>query len=227
MAKISARRKDPLKQDEVLTFAQRLVERLQAHRKPVLAAVVCLAVLLAGAGTFRYWQASRREAAAAALAAVRPKLEGEAPNQEALKDLDRIVSRYRGQPAAREAALYRANLLYRLGRYEDAVKAYRDLLADPTLRKEPGMEALVMESLSYCYEGMGNYGEAARVLQPLVEKTSGAFQSDLTRRLAWLWDRAGNPREARKYWEKLLERPPSPALVPYLQEKLAAAPPEN
>ncbi|MBW1992584.1 MAG: tetratricopeptide repeat protein [Deltaproteobacteria bacterium] len=75
--------------------------------------------------------------------------------------------------------------------------------------------------MSYCYEGLGKYGDAARVLKPLTETAADPFQGELLRRLAWLYEKAGNQQEARKCWQKLAERPPSPALVPYLQEKLA------
>ncbi len=177
MAKISVRRKTPLKQDEVLTLAQRLFRLAKVHRKPLILAGMCLALILGGTGIFKYWQKSRRDAAAAALAEVRPKLDGQALTQEALKDLDKIVSRYRSLPAGREAALYRAHLLYQLSKYEEAAKAYEDLLADPAIRKEPGLVALVTESLSYCYEGLGNYAEAEKCFNLWWTAPPGPFKS--------------------------------------------------
>ncbi len=220
------RRRDPLKEDEVLTFAQQVLELIKRYRTYVIIVVSGVVLAFAGSAAYQYWQKNRRDSAAAALTALRPKLEQPADAPEALKSLDKIISQYGGAPAAREAALHRAHLLYQLKKYEDAAKAYNELLADPAVQQEPGTSTLVTESLSYCYEGVGKYGEAAKVLQPLVEKTSGSFQSDLTRRLAWLYDQAGNRQEANKYWAKLLEKPPSPAIVPYLKEKLADAGPE-
>ena len=227
MAKLSTRRRDPLKEDEVLTFAQNILELVKRYQTYVIIGVAGVVFAFAGTAMYQYWQKNRRDAAASALAAVRPKLDQPADAPEALKSLDNLISRYSGAPAAREATLHRAHLLYQLNRYEDAAKAYNDLLADPTVQKEPGTSALVTESLSYCYEGLGKYAEAAKVLQPLAEKTSGSFQADLRRRLAWLYDKAGNRQEANKYWAKLLEKPPSPAIVPYLKEKLADAGPET
>jgi cytochrome c-type biogenesis protein CcmH/NrfG len=43
------------------------------------------------------------------------------------------------------------------------------------------------------------------------------------RRLALLYEQAKEPKEAAVYWRKLLDQPPDAAMVPYLQEKLAAA----
>lgn len=221
------RRRDPLKEDEVLTFAQQVLEFVKRYQTYVIIGVAGVSLVFAGSALYQYWQKSRRDAAVAALIAVRPQLNQPSDATGALKSLDQIVSQYRGTPAAREAALHRAHLLYQLNKYEDAAKAYDELLADPAVQDEPGTRTLVAESLSYCYEGLGKYAEAAKVIQPLVEKTSGSFQADLTRRLAWLYDKAGNHQEAKKYWTKLMEKPPSPAIVPYLKEKLADAAPEG
>ncbi len=217
------RRRDPLKQDEVLTFAQQTLEFVKRYQKFVVIGVAGVAILFAGVGIAKYWQKSRRDAAAGALAEVRPQLNRPDNAEKALTALNKIIQEYGRVPAAREAALHRAHLLYQLNKYEQAAQAYKELLADPAIQSDPGMRTLVTESLSYCYEGLGNYAEAAKVLQPLVEKTPGPFQGDLTRRLAWLYDKAGKHQEANKYWKKLLEKPPTPALVPYLKEKLADA----
>ncbi len=83
--------------------------------------------------------------------------------------------------------------------------------------------SLVTESLSYCYEGLGNFKKAAEVLKPAAEQADGPLKTEIMRRLAMLYDKAKEPKEAAVYWRKLLEKPPDAALVPYLQEKLAAA----
>jgi tetratricopeptide (TPR) repeat protein len=113
----------------------------------------------------------------------------------------------------------RANLLYGLRQYGEAAKAYESLLDG----RDPGWDTLVNESLSYCYEGMGDFKKAAGVLKPVAEQTSGRLQSEVRRRLALLYEQAQEPQEAAVYWRKLLDQPPDAALAPYFQEKLAAA----
>jgi predicted negative regulator of RcsB-dependent stress response len=226
MAKFSTRRRDPLKEDEVISFAQRLIELAKLYQKWIVVGVIGAGVIAGGTMSFKYWQKSRRDAAAAALVEVRPQLDRPEDADKALASLDKIVTQYGSAPAAREAALYRAHLLYQANNYDKAAKAYKELLNDPDLQNEPGMRSLITESLSYCYEGLGNYAEAAGMLQPLVETTTGPFQGELTRRLAWLYDKAGNHQEANKYWVKLAEKPPTPAMLPYLKEKLADAAPD-
>jgi len=164
-------------------------------------------------------QERREDRAVAALALVTPKADLKAPAAAAAEALEKFVNEYAGTRAAREAQLTRANLLYRLARYGDAAKAYESLLDG----RDPGWDTLVNESLSYCYAGMGNFKKAAEVLKPVAEQISGPLKSEVMRRLAMLYEQAKEPKEAVVYWRKLLDQPPDAAMVPYLQEKLAAA----
>jgi predicted negative regulator of RcsB-dependent stress response len=220
MAKITPRRRSALDNpEEVLNLAQRLLERVKPYAKWLVLAGVVIAVGLGAWGVTARMQESRQEKAAAALAQVTPTADLKAPDAAAAKALEKFVNEYAGTRAARDAQLMRANLLYGLGQYAEAAKAYESLLDG----REPGWDTLVNESLSYCYEGMGNFKKAAEVLKPVAEQSSDPLKSEVMRRLAMLYEQAKEPKEAAAYWAKLLDRPPDPALVPYLREKLAAA----
>jgi predicted negative regulator of RcsB-dependent stress response len=220
MAKITPRRKVALDRPEgMLNLVQGLLEPVKPYAKwlGLGAAVVVVAL---GAWTIHArMQESRETKAAAALAVMAPKVSLTAPDATAVKDLDRFVQEYAGTRAAREAQLMRANLLYGLGRYGEAAQAYESLLDG----RDPGWDTLVTESLSYCYEGMGNYKKAAQVLKPVAEQTYGPLQSEVMQRLALLYEKAQEPKEAAVYWRKLLDQLPNAALVSFFQEKLAAA----
>ena len=220
MAKVTSRRRSALDNpEEVLNLAQRLLEQVKPYAKWLILGVVVIAVGLGGWGVNAMMQERRQEKAGAALALVTPKADLKAPDAAAAKALEKFVNEYAGTRAAREAQLTRANLLYKLGQYGEAAKAYESLLDT----RDPGWDILVNESLSYCYEGMGNVKKAAEVLKPLAEQVSGPLKNEVLRRLAILFEQAKEPQEAAVYWRKLLDHPPNPALVPYLQEKLAAA----
>ena len=220
MAKLTPRRRVALDNpEEVLNLAQRLLERLKPYAKWLGLGVVVIAVGLSAWGINSMMKERRQEKAAAALSLVSPKADIKAPDAAAAKALEKFVNEYAGTRVAREAQLLRANLLYKLDQYGEAAKAYESLLDG----RDPGWETLVNESLSYCYEGTGNFKKAAEVLKPVAEQISGPLKSEVMRRLAMLYEQAQEPREAAIYWRKLLEKPPDAALVPYLQEKLAAA----
>jgi lipopolysaccharide biosynthesis regulator YciM len=220
MAKISSRRKVTLDNpEEVLNLAQRLMERVKPYAKWVVVAGVVIAVGLGAWGVNVRLQASREEKALAALSLVTPKADLKAPDAAAAQALGKFINEHAGTRAAREAQLLRANLLYQLAQYGEAAKAYESLLDG----RDPGWDTLVQESLSYCYEGMGNFKKAAEVLKPVAEQISGPMNTEVMHRMAMLYEQAKEPKEAAIYWRKLLDQPPDAALVPYLQEKLAAA----
>jgi predicted negative regulator of RcsB-dependent stress response len=220
MAKITSGRRSALDNpEEVLNMAQRLLERVRPYAKWLVLAGVVIAVGLSAWGINSMIKERRQEKAAAALALVTPKADLKAPDAAAAKALEKFVNEYAGTRAARDAQLVRANLLYGLGQYAEAAKAYESLLDG----RDPGWDNLVNESLSYCYEGMGNFKKAAEVLKPVAEQSSAPLRSEVMRRLAMLYEQAKEPKEAAAYWAKLLDRPPDPDMVPYLREKLAAA----
>ena len=220
MAKITPRRRPALDSpEEVYSLAHRLLERLKPYATWLVVAGVVVVVGLGAWGVKVRMQASQEEKAVAALSLVAPKVDLNVPAAADAKVLEQFVKEYGGSRAAREAQLLRANLLYRLTQYGEAAKAYESLLDG----RDPGWDTLVSESLSYCYEGMGNFKKAAEVLKPVAEQVSGPLKSEVRRRLAMLYEQAKEPKEAAVYWRKLLDQPPDAALVPYLQEKLAAA----
>ena len=220
MAKITPRRRPALDNpEEVYTLAQRLLAPVKPYAKWLVLAGVVIAVGLGAWGVNARLQERREDKAAAALALVTPKADLKAPNAAAAQALEKFINEHTGTRAAREAQLTRANLLYRLAQYGEAAKAYESLLDG----RDPGWDTLVNESLSYCYEGMGNFKKAAEVLKPVAEQSSGPLKNEVMRRLAMLYEQAKEPKEAAVYWRKLLDQPPDAALVPYLQEKLAAA----
>ncbi len=220
MAKMSPRRRLALdKPEEVLTLAQRLMEPLRPYVKYLIAVAAALVVLLGA------WQISSRikvgqeEKAGAALAQVHPQATAETAEVEEAKALEAVVKEYPGTKAAREAQLRRAHLLYRLKRYQEAAMAYEALLAGA----DPPEEMLLRESLSYCYEGLGDFKKAVAVLEPALPIAAGNFKNSLMQRLAMLCDKAGDKKAAGKYWSQLVEQSTNPVLTAYLKEKAAAA----
>jgi predicted negative regulator of RcsB-dependent stress response len=220
MAKIIPRRRVALDNpDEVLNLAQRLLEPIKPYAKWLGVGAVIVVVALGAWAIQARMQASHEAKASAALARMTPKADVNAPNAAAAAALEKFAREYAGTRAARQAQLMRANLLYGLGRYPEAAQAYESLLDG----RDPGWDSLVTESLSYCYEGMGNFKKAAQVLKPVAEQAYGPLKGEMMQRLAILYDQAKEPKEAAVYWRKLLAQPPDAALVSYFQEKLAAA----
>jgi predicted negative regulator of RcsB-dependent stress response len=220
MAKTTLKHRVALDTPEgLMEWFQFWLERVKPYSKWVVLGVVVLAVGLGAWAIHARMQASRDEKAAAALAQITPKIDLNIPAATATNDLEKFIQEYPGTPAIREAQLMRANLLYQLKRYQEAAQAYESLLD----KSDPPWNALITESLSYCYEDLGQYRKAAAILKPILDQIHGPMKTEVTTRLALLYDEAKDPREAAVYWRQLLEKPSDTAMGAYFQEKLAAA----
>jgi lipopolysaccharide biosynthesis regulator YciM len=220
MAKLSSRRRSVLEDpDEVLDLAQRGLEYLKSQWKWLLAAAVVVAAVLLAVNIRGRMQTARGNRAATALVEWRTQYAAPGANPEAAKALKELVKKYAGTKAAAEAELLRANILYHQKNYADAAQAYESLQK----QSDPAWNTLISESLSYCYEGLGEFKKAAAALKPVEEASTGPFQGEVTQRLALLYDKAGNPAEAAVYWHKLLEKAPDQGMKAYFQERLAKA----
>jgi predicted negative regulator of RcsB-dependent stress response len=219
MAKITYRRRLALDEpDEVLTLAQRLLAPFKRQLKWLLLGAGGVALVLVAWGVHSRWQMQQEERAGAALTKVRPQLSLAEPAPEAMQTLAQIARDYPGTAAAREASLFRAHILYQTQKFGEAAQAYEALLRG----EGSDWDLLIRESLSYCYEALGDFKKAAAALEPVSEKTTGPFRSELLRRLAWLHEKAGNRKEAGRYYQKLLQQSANSAFTSYLQEKVAA-----
>jgi len=219
MAKVVVRRRRGLEEpEEVLNLAQRWLAQLKNYWKWLLVGLVAIVAALGAWGLTSHLKARQEEKAAAAWTQVGSKVFGSEAKPEALKHLEGLIKDYPGTKAAQEAELVRAHLLYHMKNYAEAAQAYGSLPKG----RDPGWDTLITESLSYCYEAMGDFKKAAEVLKPAAEETSGAFKSELYQRLGLLLELAGDRQEAAAYWRKLLDQSPNPAMAAYLKEKLAA-----
>jgi predicted negative regulator of RcsB-dependent stress response len=218
MAKISPRRRSLLENpEEVLTLAQGLLEQMKLRWKWLILGLTLVTLVVAAWAIHAGIKVHQQKQAAAAMAQVLPRLTEEA-GPEAAQALELVVRDYPGTRGARQAQLLRANLLYHLKNYSEAAKAYASLLPSG----DPAWDALLNESLSYCYEGMGDYKKAAAALKAAQEQLPGPLNSEIDQRLASLLEQAGDYQAAVPYWKMLLDQPGSPVLVPYLKERLKA-----
>jgi tetratricopeptide (TPR) repeat protein len=219
MAKIVSRRRSVLDNpEEVLTRAQQLLSQVKRQWRWLVLGVA----IIAAASLFvsvRAGMAARQEAKASeAFFKVRSQVATGEASAAGLATLDKFIQDHPHTGAASEAELLRASFLYQLKRFPEAAKAYEGLEG-----RDPGMDLLVKDSLSYCYEAMGDYKKAIQVLKPLADQATGPLKGEALRHLAMLYEQAREPQEAVACWSKLLEEAREPAVKPYLQEKLAAA----
>jgi predicted negative regulator of RcsB-dependent stress response len=220
MAKRKPRRRGPQEPEEILGIAQQGLDYVRPYLKWLILGGVILALVLVGWGGYTYWQRHREARAQAALEQVRPQLSQPDRAAEAIKALDALIRDYPATTATRMAQLFKGHLLYQTKKYADAATTYEELRSALGNQDSFGWSPFVTESLSYCYEAQGDFPKAAQTLKPLVNQSSGNYQTVLLARLALLYDKAGNQKEAEDTWQRLLSQAQNPALVSYWKEKL-------
>lgn len=220
MARRRPRRRVIQEPEEILSLAQRGVNVVKPYLKWLILGITALVLVLLGWGGQAYLKRSREARAQAALEQVRPRLSQPEQAGEAIKTLDALIRDYPSTTAGLMARLYQGHLLYQTKKYADAARAYEELRTALGSRDPMNLGPFVTESLSYCYEDQGEYVRAAQTLKPVAEQARGGYQTVLLARLALLYDKAGNPKEAALIWEKLLSQAQNPALLSYWKEKL-------
>jgi len=215
-AKPSAQKK--LKQpDEFITLSSRLLTFATTYYRHGLALLLLLAVAVGGWGLYQQHRASQLAAASDQLAQLRLELSLPGPSADTLAALEKLAATYPGLGPSVVARIYQAHLLYQDKKYADAAALYRSLQG-----RDPGLDVLLTENLSYCLEAQGQYEAAAAALNPLVQEAQPAFRTDYLRRQAFLYERAGNRPQAAALYKELLTLRPNPILASFLQEKIAS-----
>ncbi|MFZ2089176.1 MAG: tetratricopeptide repeat protein [Desulfobaccales bacterium] len=213
----------PRESEEILSAAQKGLSYVKPYAQwLIMGGVILIVALLAWSG-YSFFQHSREARAQAALDKARPNLSQPDKAEDALKTLNTVIQDYPSTRAALMARLYKGHLLYQTQKYAEAATAYEEALSTSGNEDLYGWNPMVTESLSYCYEAQGEFGKAAQTLKPLVDMSSGNYQTVLQERLALLYDKAGKKKEAEDIWQRLLISAHNPALLSYWKEKLAAS----
>jgi tetratricopeptide (TPR) repeat protein len=211
----------PREPEEILSAAQKTLGFLRPYAQWLIMGGVALAVALMAWSGYAYFKHSREARAQAALDQARPKLSQPEQAEEALKTLNALIQDYPSTRAALMARLFKGHLLYQTKKYAEAASAYEEARVGLGNQDPYAWGPFVTESLSYCYEAQGDYAKAAQTLKPLVDLTTGNYQTVLLERLALLYDKAGQQKEAEDIWQRLLATAHNPALLSYWKEKLA------
>jgi tetratricopeptide (TPR) repeat protein len=138
-----------------------------------------------------------------------------------LMELDKLDKTYGSTDVARQALLFRAGVLFDMGRYDDAYNAYEKLLA--ARPKSPAVQVLAKEGAALCDEARGRLDDALSKYKTLVpEGKAGDFYRD--RALygqARIHLRKGEKAKAAEALKEALTKVPNTALKDEIQARIA------
>jgi tetratricopeptide (TPR) repeat protein len=207
MPTIKKRGKAATKQpgQEIVTLAHTISDALTKYRQPIaiaLAVVAAVAVLVVG---YKIVQSGKEQKAAPLVTAAYDYYNpatGAAPDYARALEMFRDVSnKYSGTMAASIAGYYAGNCLMYLGKTDEAVKEYEQVIHSSSDRKF--ILGLVYQRLGYAYESQGKRNEAVKAFEQ-SETLLGPGVA--TVELAKLYEKAGNQPEAEKKYKTVLEK---------------------
>ena len=226
--------------------SRKLVAVLAPRRKPAIAAVVAVGVVLVGAAVFNVWDQSHRVTVSEGLAKAQkianaellsdatnspddasksdvPRFKtAEERNSAVLKELDAYLaagSAPRG--LLNEARLMRGATLLGLGRADDAIKAYEDALGN---KLDARLRFLAHEGIGYAYEAKGDVDKALGAFAQLASDASefqNFYQDRALYHRARLTAAKGDKSGAVTIYKQILDKAPDSSLKTEITDRLA------
>jgi predicted negative regulator of RcsB-dependent stress response len=209
-------RKEALKQpDEFISLSSQAIEYVSKNLKVVLLGFGVIILVGGGWGVWKMNQTQGQDKAAELLQQAGLGLSRPEATASTLETLQKIVTEYPQTGAALQARILQAHLLYQEKKFVEAGAIYGSLRG-----QDPGLEPLVTENLSYCYEAQKEYKKAAEVLDPLISDAKLPYQGEMLRRQALLYEQGGDTAKSLAAYRRLLEQNPQSTLSGYLKEKI-------
>ncbi len=186
--------------------AEDLMDWIRLHSRAVALGVVVVVAIGAGAWLYMRTQSIRQERAATTLAGAQEAL---AVGNVALAqaDLERVLNRYDGTRAARQAAVLLAQVQYEAGRYQEGLGVLERAAAgapDYIAAQIEGLRAAGYEQLDQPAQAVQHYEAAAGRARFDTERAS--FRASAAR----IYAQMGDTQRAIAIWRELAEDPRGP-----------------
>jgi predicted negative regulator of RcsB-dependent stress response len=192
----------PQAEERTVTF----LDWLQGNTRFFAVTAGLVAAILVGGWLYTQQTTAKAHKAERALAGAMASLESPTPNQAlAINDLQKVVNKYGGTPAAAQASMLVAELSYDKGEYQKGIDALKKTAGSRGSRElEPDIQALMAAG----YSQLGKQAEAAEHYIAAAEATRfAADRAQYRASAARAYEAAGNRAQALKIWRELVEDP--------------------
>lgn len=172
---------------------------MELHSRQLTAVALLVLLAVAGVWFYRASERTRAETAGRSLGEAQQALDAENLTL-AQSDLDKLVKRYGGTQAGKQARLLLAQVLYQKGQYQKGIDEAKPLTAE----KDKYLVATAHGLVAAGYEEMGKFREAADQYRKAADNASDSgskytYLGSAARALTSAGDTAG----ARKLWSTL------------------------
>lgn len=138
--------------------------------------------------------------------------------EEALITLNEVGSKYAGAPQGHTASLFKANVLFRLGRYQEAVETIKEVDAR---NHELVGDINAYYLLARSYEAMGDFNKAIETYRESKKRAVGNMSAVIDIDLARCHELSGDRETAVSLYREILSEYPDTVFATRAEKKLA------
>ena len=151
-----------MKEDPFVENLNKTIAFVKRHTQILLVSAVIVVVVFIGTKAFMDYRAKQEVEANRLLFQAQSSVEKNELDKS-MAALDELLTKYGGTQAALSGEVIRASVYCAQGKYDEAIQAYKDLLAE-----QQGVLALEINfSLANAYQSKGLYDEALRIYAQL------------------------------------------------------------
>jgi tetratricopeptide (TPR) repeat protein len=231
-------------EDEFVSFWQHVFNKVEPYARAIGITAASAVLVWFAVWGLSSWLEHRTEAAAEAFGrAVRiydaelltdnapptPPSDEEAPiprfktdkerAEAALAELDGVDKKYGSLAVATDGLVFRAGVLYDLGRFDEAQAAYSKFLEHA--KKDAPLAPLAREGIGLCAEARGKLDEALTAYQALEPKTGDFYRDRALFAQARIYAKKGDKKKAAELYQQVLAKMPTSPLRDEIQGHLA------
>lgn len=213
MAKTKKIIKKKLKEpDEFITLTERTFIFITQHSKSIAVGGIIVLVLLLSFFFFQRWEKKNEENACQMFnltvetyqVVSTPYREGSPQEyKNVLEKFNEIITKYSRTSSGKLSVLYKGNLHFRLGEFEEAINAYEAFLKKAG--KEKLYRSFAMEGLGYSYEGKKDYEKALNAYQKIIDLGESFQLVNAYLGMGRCYERLGKNKEALENYKAFLK----------------------
>ncbi len=203
-------RKQLLKEpDEFITFSGRLIAFATLYKNQIVISVCIILGLIGAMGAFRYYVNSAEEKGFVMLEKARLKYDkalqtdgAEKAYEATAADFNAILDDYAGRRAGQFARLFYANICYRAGKVDEAIKHYQQAL--DVFGDNPSFRNLVLSGLGYAYEFKQDAAQAIKYFEMIVQGDQPLLKDEALFNLGRLYAAERNDQKSTDAYGKIV-----------------------
>lgn len=228
MANISLERKKELNRpDEFITMSNKALEYIKANRKKIINGVCVALAVVIGYSLYLFYSKTQEDKAFYQLSqdmAWYEKATQQSADAVSLEEIkkksDAFFDDYSGTSASMLARANYAQLFFRKGDYNEAVKRYTELLGN--VRRDEGLINLALCALGQSYKALNKPEEAIRNFETLVDSSCPLKKDEALFNMGLIYESKGDTEKSRKAFSRIVDEFPDSMFKDMAKDKISA-----